>query len=368
MRMRRLWRLGLALVVLAALVSAATGTTLARGRAGHVFTMTNSAGGNEILVFERMSDGTLTPAGAVATGGLGSGAGLGSQGALVLDGHWLLAVNAGSNSVSVFRERGGELELRDVEPSGGIMPISVTSAGRIVYVLNAGGDGNITGFRLDRHGDLTPIPGAVKPLSSGASGPAQIEFSPRGNHLIVTEKATNLLLAYPVDRHGMAGDPVITPSTGQTPFGFAFHRNRLVVSEAFGGAPLASAMSSHILEGNGALSVVSAAVATNQTAACWVVITNNGKFAYTTNTGSNSISAYELGRDGSLTLIGNGIAGMTGAGPIDMALSGNSRYVYTTNTGDGSLSVFAVNNHDGSLTPIVGITGLPAGIVGLAAR
>lgn len=367
MRLHRLWRIGIALVVLAALIAAATTTTLARGRAGHVFTMTNSSGGNEILVFERWSDGTLSPDGAVATGGLGSGAGLGSQGAIVLSGRWLLAVNAGSNDVSVFDTRGGDLELRDVEPSGGVMPISVTIHGRLVYVLNAGGDGNITGFRLDRHGDLSPIPGASKPLSSAASGPAQVEFSPRGNWMVVTEKMTNLILAYPVDRQGMAGDPIITPSSGQTPFGFAFSRNRLIVSEAFGGAPDASAMSSYFLERDGMLTTLSASVGTGQTAACWVVISKNGKFAYTTNTGSNSVSAYEIGRDGSLTLL-DGAAGMTGATPIDMALSGNGRFLYSTNTGDGSLSAFGVNNRDGSLTPIAGVTGLPAGIVGLASN
>lgn len=370
MRLRSLWRLGMVLAVVASLFAIASASALARGpraRVGNVYTLTNAPGGNEVLIFDRWSDGSLRADGSAPTGGLGTGAGLGSQGALILDGRWLLAVNAGSDDISVLNTR-ASLQVRDVEPSGGDMPISVTIHGHLVYILNAGSGGNISGFRIDKQGDLTPIPGSTRPLSSANSGPAQIEFSPRGDWLIVTEKDTNLILAYPVEG-GLAGDPVVTASAGATPFGFAFgKRQRLVVSEAFGGAPNGSALSSYALENDGLLATISASVGTQQTAACWVVISKNGKFAYTTNTGSNSVSAYAIGHDGSLTLIGNGVAGMTGAGPIDMGLSHNGRFLYTANTGDGSISAFAVSNSDGSLTPVHGVFGLGAGIVGLAAR
>ena len=367
MRTRSLWRLGLALAVVAALFAVATASTLARGpraRVGNVYTLTNSPGGNEVLIFDRFNDGSIREDGSVPTGGLGSGAGLGSQGALILHEKWLLAVNAGSDDISVLNTR-ASLRVYDVEPSGGDMPISVTVRGNLVYVLNAG-SGNITGFRMDRDGDLTPIPGSTQPLSSPNSGPAQIEFSPRGDQLIVTEKMTNLILAYPVEG-GVPGAPVVTASAGMTPFGFAFGKNRqLIVSEAFGGALNASALSSYQLNSSGPLTTLSASVGTQQTAACWVVVSKNGKFAYTTNTGSNSVSSYAIANDGTLTLLNNA-AGMTGAGPIDMAFSHNGQYLYTANTGDGSISAFAVNNGDGSLTPVRGSFGT-VGIVGLAAR
>jgi len=69
-----------------------------------VYVTTNSSAGNAVTIFSREADGSLTPSGSLATGGLGSGSALGSQGALVLseDGRFLFTVNAGSNQVSVF--------------------------------------------------------------------------------------------------------------------------------------------------------------------------------------------------------------------------------------------------------------------------
>jgi len=156
---------------------------------------------------------------------------------------------------------------------------------------------------------------------------------------------------------------------GATPFGFAFARNgTLVVSEAFGGAPDASALSSYRLDGAGALHVVSASVGTTETAACWVVITENGRFAYTTNTGSGTVSGYRVHHSGALSLLDpDGVTGTTGAGPIDMALTNNSRFLYTLDGPAGGISAFRVNA-DGSLTAQTGVAGLPAGANGLAAR
>jgi 6-phosphogluconolactonase (cycloisomerase 2 family) len=340
---------------------------------GAVYTLSNAAGGNEVLAFTQGKDGTLSPAGAFATGGAGAGAGLGSQGALVMskDGKWLLAVNAGSNDISVFAVEEDGLELVDVEPSGGVMPISVTIHKNLVYVLNAGGSGNISGFSLSKKGILSLIPNSTLPLSNGgagaAPGPAQIEFSPDGSQLVVTEKASNLIDTYAVNKRGLAEGPSVHPSAGQTPFGFAFNRSGvLVVSEAFGGAPDASAASSYFA-GNGALELISASVPTHQTAACWVVITQNGKYAYTTNTGSGSISSFEIGKEGSLTLL-EAQAGFTGDGstPIDAALTRNSRILYVLASGTDQIAAFQVGA-DGSLEAL-GSVGVPDGSVGLAAR
>ena len=182
--------------------------------------------------------------GTVATGGNGTGAGLGSQGALVLDDDRLFAVNAGSNSLSLLHVgRRGKVRLADVDPSGGARPISVTVHGKFVYVLNAGDastPANIRGF-LALWGQLVPLPGSTRPLSAAAPDPAQVEFSPNGRQLVVTEKATNMIVTYEV-RRGYASGPNAQPSAGQTPFGFGFdRRGLLIVSEAFGGAPDASA-------------------------------------------------------------------------------------------------------------------------------
>src|SRR5881409_1809742 len=129
------------------------------GRTGPraVYTLTNQVAGNSVAVFARAADGTLSAAGSVATGGTGTGAGLGSQGALALsdDGRWLFAVNAGSNDVSILRVTPAGLVLTSRVPSGGTLPISLTVHGNLLYVLNGGGSGNIAGFALDNGGGAT---------------------------------------------------------------------------------------------------------------------------------------------------------------------------------------------------------------------
>ena len=139
--MHRLRTLTLALVA-GAVFLALAGPAMASGGGrgdGAVYTLTNSASGNAVAVFERDRDGSLTARGTVATGGNGTGAGLGSQGALILDDDRLFAVNAGDNTISLLQvDRRGKVRLADVDPSGGARPISVTVHGKFVYVLNAG--------------------------------------------------------------------------------------------------------------------------------------------------------------------------------------------------------------------------------------
>ena len=380
MKGKKMFRqVGLRLLFIAALVAPllATGAgsaAAAAGTPGAVYVLTNSAAGNEVAVFDRSADGTLSPAGAYATGGLGTGAGLGSQGALVLsqNDRWLFAVDAGSSEISVFEVRPDGLTLADKIASGGLEPISLTRHGRLLYVLNAGGSGNITGFFVGRHGHLSPIPNSTRALSNNgigaAPGPAQVSFSPNGDMLIVTEKATNLIDTYAVDDGRPSPQPTTHASSGATPFGFAFDkRGALIVSEAFGGATDQSAVSSYrVFEGK--FEVISSSIPDNQTAACWIAVTKDGKYAYTTNTGSGSISSYRVSRDGRLALL-DSRAGDTGNGstPVDMAFSRNSRYLYVLGAGSQAVSAFRVQS-DGSLAAIDRVGGLPTGSVGVAAR
>jgi len=347
--------------------------SLARGgtEVGAVFTESNSAAGNAVLAFSRSADGALTPAGSFATLGNGTGAGLGSQGAVALsnDGQFLFAVNAASNSITSFAVDGAGLTRISTVASGGTLPISVTVHDNILYVLNAGGTENITGFSVDASGGISVLPGSTRPLSGTGVGPAQVGFDPTGRWLVVTEKNTNLIDVYAVGSNGYASSPAINPSAGQTPFGFAFNQQGvLIVSEAFGGAVDASAVSSYTLGGAGALSVVSASVPTTETAACWVAVTNNGKFAYAANTGSASVTGYDVHDAGLTILDADGKTGNTGTTPIDVAVSRNSQFLYTLTAGSHSISAFSVRQNDGTLSPAGGASGLPVGTVGLAAQ
>lgn len=339
---------------------------------GQVYTMTNAPAGNAVLAFDRAADGSLAAAGSYPTGGTGTGGGLGNQGGVVLAGRWLAVVNAGSSEVTLFRVNGdGSLTMTDRISSGGTTPKSVTIHQNLLYVVNAGGSGNIAGFSISASGDLSAIPGSTQPLSTGASDPAQIEFAPGGNWLVVTEKATNVISAYSVGQGGTASGPTTTPSSGATPFGFGFdQKGTLIVSEAFGGAPDGSAVSSYDAAGDGTYDAISPSVFTTETAACWIAVTNSGRYAYTTNTGSGTISGYAVHRGALSLLDADGVTGNVGAGtaPSDMALSRNSKFLYARAGGTNQIAIFSVG-HDGSLTSVSGwIGGLPAGWSGLAAR
>ena len=324
-----------------------------------IYTETNAVAGNEVLAFQNVN-GTLTSIGSYATGGLGSGSGLGSQGAVVVDGDHLLAVNAGSNQVSQFNIAGdGSLSLGDVESSGGVNPISVTVHDNVAYVVNAG-DRTVSGFRI-RHDRLEPINGSTQSLPG--NGAAEISFDATGKRLVVTEKATNTIDVLAVNRRGVASAAASNPSTGQTPFGFAIdRRNNLIVSNAAGGGAGASSVSSYRFAGPTGLAPLSSAVADTQSAACWIALSGNQKYAYTTNTGSGSISSYRVARDGSLALL-QAVAAAPGAGPIDMVEVGDS--LFTLSSGSHTISAHTISA-DGSLTA-GGQVSVPNGVVGLAA-
>ena len=374
--------IGLGLLMLAPL---STPTFGARGpknfHAGAVYVLTNQTT-NTVAVFRRTAWGMLTPAGEFPTGGAGDPTPqppdpatdpLASQGALIMGrgNHHLYAVNAGSNQISVLRIRKNSLDIVDVVDSGGVRPISLALHDDLLYVLNEGGTPNITGFTIEEGGTLTPLPGSTRPLIGGvAADPAQIGFSHDGELLVVTEKSGNRINTYTINDDGLPSPPMDNASNGMTPFGFAFNNaNTLVVSEAFGGTPNASAASSYDAAEDGTLSVISGSVPNSQTASCWVVIPNNGKTAFVSNTGSDTISSYRINpSDGSLTLL-NATAADTGMGsaPIDMDLSVNSRILFVLLGGTQSVASFRVWKN-GNLTPIDTASGLPLGAQGIAAK
>lgn len=338
---------------------------------GKVFTSTNSAAGNELLVYGRAADGSLQLLGREPTQGVGTSAGLGSQGAVTLsgDGRHLFVVNAGSHTVSTFALEGQRLSLVSVVDSGGLQPVSVAEAEGTVYVLNAGGSGNVAGFR-NHGGTLQPLADGVRALSAaGGTGPAQVGIG--RDVLVVTEKATNRLLTWRLGADGTAVSRVVTPSAGLTPFGFAIdQRDHLVVSEAFGGAASGSAASSYTFSPRGGAvpRLASASVPTLQTAACWVAMTPNGRWAFTGNAGHSSISSYRVDTDGRITLQ-QAAAGITGpnAGVTDLAVSRDGHALYALAPRGAQIASFDIRT-DGTLQQLGSASGVPGTPAGLAAN
>jgi DNA-binding beta-propeller fold protein YncE len=337
---------------------------------GAVYTLSNSSHGNAVIVFHRGPGGQLHRDRSFPTNGRGTGSNLGSQGAVALspDGRRLYAVNAASNTISVFRTSGAWLHRIQVIRSGGELPISVTARGRHVYVLNAGPSPSVVGFRVT-HSGIGRIHGAWRRLATVDSGPAQVDVNPAGTVAVVTNKTSNTIDTFRITPDGALGHATSHPSVGGTPFGFAFTRSgTLVVSDA--SIPPSSGATAYAVSASGALTPRSGAVENHQQASCWVAVTPDGRFAYTANAASGTLSGYRVHPGGSITLLdtGGGTASLgAGSHPLDEAVTPGGSFLYVLADGFGRLEALRIGS-DGSLHHIGGLGGLPSGTVGIAAR
>jgi 6-phosphogluconolactonase len=335
---------------------------------GYLYTQTNATGNNQVIIYRHNWAGALTYVGAVSTGGSGNGKSLSSQGALAIDRQQnrLFAVNAGSNSLSMFSidPSNGSLTLLDNEPVLAVTPISVTVHGDKVYVVNDGSN-NIRGFQVTGGNSLLLLSNTSKVLSSSGAGPAQIGFSPDGNWLHVTEKNKNYIRTFPVNASGYALPGSNSAAIGKTPFGFCYGRsNTMVVTHAEANAAGQSVGASYSSNNSNSLSALNGAVATSQSASGCVAGTIFGRYAFVTNNISNNISSYYIAPSGNLVLV-SGNAAATGNAPTDICLSNSNLFVYAINSGDGTISAY-LRGVLGTLIPIgttSGVTTFGAGLV-----
>jgi len=343
--------------------------------AGAVFVMTNNADENEVIAYERNTDGKLYNARRFKTGGRGSGGNtdpLVSQGSLVLseDGSLLFAVNAGSGEISVFRVREARLSLEDVVPSGGSEPNAVAQHGNLVYVLNAAGSSSVVGFQL-YHGKLKRIPQSLRFLSRNNAGPASIAFSPNGQFLLVTERSGNSIDAFHIESNGTLSPIVISPSAGAGAFAVTFAPNGVALVSETGAGANTSAISSYAVHADGSLVPISISIPTMATANCWNAVTPNGRYVYTSNAGSSNIAGFSISATGALTPLPGTIVGANanGATNLDIAISADGKFLYSLNSGNGTVGMFAIRA-DGKLTNLGAAPGLSAvaGFNGIAAK
>ena len=364
----------LAATAAAAAVMAVPGTASAAAGAspvvGHVYVNDNTAGTNTIGVFDRHADGALTPhAGSpFAAGGAGTGAGLASQGALQIspDGRFLLAVDAGSNQISVLRIKpGGSLKQvpGGIVSSGGVLPVSIAIHRALVYVANSGtGGSNYTGFQLGRNGRLHPLAGSTITLPDG-SQPGDVLFNSTGSKLAGARVGTSQIDSFTVHNGRLTPAPASPfPAQGLGPFGSEFrptNPRQLFVSNAHNAGT--GTVSAFRDSANGTLtSIGSSPFADNQTAPCWVEITHNGRFLFTVNTASGSVSRYGITRGGALQLLGSTPVRGTSVGAVDARLSPDGRYLYVDESKTGAVAAFTV--HGGNLTELASSpASLPAG-------
>ena len=332
---------------------------------GAVFAMTNRASNNEVVAFSRAADGTLTQTGRYSTRGNGIGVDFDTQGGLTLsaDRRFLYACSPGSDNVTVFGVNGSTLTFLQ-KVYAGDQPLSITLWGNLAYVLDGSVAGNgITGFTVAANGTLTPIPNSFKLLSSPIAVPGEVRFSPNGKFIVVTHKVGSNIDVFKVGSSGLVSDPTPYKSFGERPFALDFQDNgRLFVLES--GLPLlnnTSVSSYNLNSSSGALSVITGSAKNGQTDGCWIVITDDQKYAYTANFVNGTISSYLLGSDGTATLI-NAVAAFPGdkSQPTDLAFGAGSRYLYDLLRGTGGVAGYRVESN-GSLTPL-GIFGVGGGL------
>lgn len=365
--------LGLGLVSTAGSDNVSAAPSVAGHVVGHVYINDNTAGMNTIGAFNRLADGKLVPmhGSPFAAGGVGAGTlfpvGPASQGALQLssDGKYLLAVDAGSNQISVLHiGPDGELSPVGGGPvsSGGIEPVSIAVHGNLVYVANDGNGNtgsNYTGFTLNSGGHLFPLGHSTVPLANTAT-PGDVFFSPDGTHLVGTEIGTSLIDSFVVGSDGRLtaapGSPFPAQGTGSFAGEFSpTDFSHVYVSNAHNAGANSGTISAFRVASDGELSSIGASPFPDfQTAPCWVEITHDGQYLFTVNTGSTSISSFEILADGSLSLLG--AAGMhnpepgTAVMPFDARLDPTGNFLYVVDAGLDAVSAFAVSG--GTLTEL----------------
>jgi DNA-binding beta-propeller fold protein YncE len=326
-----------------------------------VFVQTDNTAGNQVIVYDQAQNGSLTEVGAYATEGLGGELEgsvvdhLASQGSLAYDADngLLYAVNAGSDTVSVFAVSGDRLALRQVISSGGSFPVSVAVDHGLVYVLNAQEGGSLQGYQA-AFGRLFPIPGSSRPLGLDPTEtprfthtPGQVAFSPDGSQVIVTTKAAGSDIdVFGVQAFGrLSPTPVVNSEPGTVPFAVTFDpAGNLLVSQAG-----TNAVTSYALHHDGTVAPLST-LATGQAATCWIV--RSGSVVYASNAGSANLSNIGIGTGGQLSSLGTT---ETSGGTVDAAVAANGRFLYVQGGAAGTVDEFSIGTA-GALTKVGTVT------------
>jgi 6-phosphogluconolactonase len=365
---------------------------------GRVYVMTNQAPNNIISILSRLPDGTLNRIQEVSTGGSGSGPGptppgfplgpgpnpLDSADSMTMtkDGRFLLAVNARSNDVSVLEVTAEGLRLVDKAPTQGVFPVSVTTRGGLVYVVNQGqgpvnsasGPASISGFFLDHNGKLAAIPHSTRIIGELGAAPGKVAITPDGELLVVAETASNFIDVFHLREDGRTGSLTRFPSNNLSPLAIDFTHHRIVaITEADSlsvqtGNPNGSSTSTYRITDDDALEPVSKAVPNFQTSTCWIRFTPDGRYAFTGNSGSGTISSYRVSPIGELTLLASIVADTGFASvPIDFDVSPDGKLLYIIASFVGKIEGFRIEE-DGSLIHISDIDGFPVSMQGIVVR
>jgi 6-phosphogluconolactonase len=339
---------------------------------GYVYVMNNRAEGNQIIRFGRAKDGMLTRLDTVDTGGLGGSIDgtrthdpLSSQDSVVLsaDGTRLVAVNAGSNEISVIGIDKDGMHLLSVNGSGGLFPTTLAMNGNLVYAANVIGDApNIAGFHLDADGKLVKLASWWRAIPGSINAGAQdIRFTPDGTRLVVTDESLDEIDVFEIGDDGSVIDVKAPQTSLSGPFGIRFGRDDMaLVADA-----KSDSVSSFRISSTDGIDVVDNSVANGQKGTCWIALTASGGTAFVSNTDSRTVSSYSVAADGHLALAKAAAATLeSGSAPTDIALSPTGDFLYVEDSAKGRVLIYKVKGT--SLVRVGQVTGIATSMQGIA--
>jgi 6-phosphogluconolactonase (cycloisomerase 2 family) len=383
--MRRVRLVGISLAAIALLIPVVADAASKQGQGqgqqgqqgqkaagGWVVTATNNPSGNKLWVYKRGANGKLTQTGSVSTGGKGIASEppfgfpiVDSSGSIntTPDGKLIFVVNAGSNQVSSFRVTSSGVHRVSVASTHGKLPISLASSGHLLYVVNEASK-NIYGWTFTSSGVLTPIKGSNQKLTAvtpkgkkdKVGVAAGIGFTADGKVVAVTERGLprtyGEIDTFVISHSGAAGPAQAFATKGvANPFGFSAVSKYLLVSNAglvktpSGAMPnpadftqFTGTVATYKVSSTGKVSFVSNASSGGR-AACWLIISKNGKVAVTTNTlssgtpptggptsGQGAVATMSIGANGHLHVLK--LADTSPGFPGDEAFSHDDKYLY----------------------------------------
>jgi 6-phosphogluconolactonase len=325
---------------------------------------------------------------------------------------FLYVSNVNGGSISAYHiEKNGSLRMLAGSPflaGAGPSAMAMDFWGRFAYVTNASGD-NISAYRIAENGELKPVGGS--PFQAGNEPiPEGVDFL--GRFLYVANLLESTISGYHIGENGALTAVAGSPFSAQGSFNLSlavdpFSRSVYVPNSQSGtissyhigldgalrsvkGSPFpgggnsvavdlpgrllyslnADGISAYRIERDGALKPVDGSPFPVAAGAFSVTVDLLGRFVYVVNNSSgavtiNSVSAYRIEQNGSLTSVKGSPFQTGGIGPLLAAVDLFGRFLYVTNFQSSNVSAFRIQA-DGGLAPVVGSpfpTGLnPRGI------
>ncbi len=274
--------------------------------------------------------------------------------ALHPSGKYLYAANSGAaptGTVSKFlvASQGNITQATTVNVGTAPTLLAMDPSGSFLYVGNAGSF-DVSVLSIDSSGTLAPVnqSGGGTSAPIGMS-PLNMALSPSGKTLFITGQATvgeGTIEAFPVTG-GQLGAPVVS-ATGNTPYGLAIDSTG---AHLYTANKIDNSISAFTINADNSLTLISTTADTS-TGPVSLFIDKSGKYLYVANSqSSGNLSAFSIGTDGSITLLASSPFA-TGSQPSFIAGDSTGNYLFVGNQSSPVIQSFSLATSTGTLTSV----------------